>query len=190
LTKCRLPSVFCPVSSPPPLVVKCYFGNVIDLVFLGSLSTPFNIESLIYFKDCISPILSKHTSFNFHVCGSNPTKEVLNLVYENGWNLHQNLSDDELDLLLSKMTAGVLPFEYSQGVKLKIWKFFSLGLPVVGTSVFDDYSGVGKFFFSSNNYEDWAVWLKGLSVDYSIQSHTYWSCEVGSVKEQVVKSLT
>lgn len=135
-------------------------ADKIKIVFLGSLSTPFNINGLNYFKDKIFRTLKMSLDFDFYVIGSNPTNSVKNLCIENNWILIENPSDQELENILKEMSFGILPFNITQGVKVKIWSYLSMGLPILATDIFKDYDFPSDIYLASDNLDQWVVWIQ------------------------------
>lgn len=152
------------VEIPSGAIIKEKFSPIkadkIKIVFLGSLSTPFNINGLIYFKDKIFSTLKESLDFDFFVIGSNPTNSVKNICKDNNWKLIANPSDQELENILKGMSFGVLPFNITQGVKVKIWSYLSMGLPILATEIFENYDFPNDIYLAGDNLDDWVIWIQ------------------------------
>lgn len=109
----------------------------IRLLFVGSLSSQMNIDCLNYFADYFYPLIHKAFAeqITIHVVGSNPPPIIVRLCRNHGWTLRANLSDEEVDTEFLQATFSLLPFEYSNGAKLKLLKSISYGIPVLATTV-------------------------------------------------------
>jgi len=143
-------------------VVQPRIGGVRNLCFLGSLSTPFNVDALHFFGESVEPeLLRLGLEFSFTVFGSRPASDVIKLAAEKGWRLIADLSDEELDVSLCEMDAAILPFRHTQGVKLKLNHFLSVGLPVVGTAVFE--VAESKFCHFSNDLAQWVDFIDSVA---------------------------
>lgn len=125
----------------------------LKLCFMGSLSTPFNEAALFFFANKISPALSKALNFDFYVFGSSPSVAIKSLCEEMKWVLCPDLDNASLDEKLVEMDFAILPFEHTQGVKLKVMHFHAVGLPIIGTAV--NGSGDGLMDFYENDFDKW-----------------------------------
>lgn len=174
---CNTESMVLEVASAQPYSTASGIrGKDINLCFVGSLSTPFNIESIEYFSNDLWPSLRKNKRVKFHLVGSYPKEKLIKLCKKNNWKLHANLPDKELDICLSKMNAGVLPFKYSQGVKLKAWKLLSVGLPIMATSIFRDYKIPQHICLCSDSTDQWQDFIVTLTSSNKLakEAHAFW----------------
>lgn len=151
--------------------------RTLKFAFLGSLNTPFNIEGLQYLRDTIFPRFSASHDVEIHIFGSNPESSVVNMIRQCGWQLHANLSDQELEDELVGMTAGILPFAYTQGTKVKVWKFLALGVPILGTSVFEAMRLPREIFYCGDDFENWPCRAAAFTRDASKAAHLMWQSE-------------
>lgn len=162
----QLKSIYIPPTIHSPFCVRNKISDKINICFLGSLSTPFNEEALMFYAQNINVVLSENNDYSFHVFGSSPTNKVRELVKKHDWILHENLDSSALDIELSKMTFGTLPFQYTQGVKLKLYHYFSVGLPILATGIFEDeLSSYGNLVLCSDKFEEWNEKIISLSVN-------------------------
>jgi glycosyltransferase involved in cell wall biosynthesis len=109
--------------------------KTIHLLFCGSLSVKMNMDALLFFKDNFWGLLKEcfHEDIDVWIAGSCPTSSIINLCKNQGWALYPNVSDDLLDSLYATATFGILPFEYSDGAKIKLLNYLAAGLPVLAT---------------------------------------------------------
>lgn len=107
----------------------------IRLLFCGSLSVKMNLDALLFFRDRFWPLLKDHfgEGLEVWVAGSHPTSSVRSLCKQQGWTLYPGISDEKLHFLYASATFGILPFEYSNGAKIKLLNCLSAGLPVLAT---------------------------------------------------------
>jgi glycosyltransferase involved in cell wall biosynthesis len=110
--------------------------QTIHLLFCGSLSVKMNLDALLFFKDRFWGLLKGyfHECINVWIAGSHPTSSVINLCKNQGWVLYPDISDDYLDSLYATATFGILPFEYSNGAKIKLLNNLAAGLPVLAAN--------------------------------------------------------
>ena len=107
----------------------------IRLLFCGSLSAKMNLDALLFFRDRFWHLLKEHFQERIEllVAGSRPTASVVSLCKQQSWALYPNISDDKLRSLYASATFGILPFEYSNGAKIKLLNCLAAGLPVLAT---------------------------------------------------------
>jgi glycosyltransferase involved in cell wall biosynthesis len=106
-------------------------GNKV-LLFVGSLSAKINQDALRHFASQFWPHLRDHAEF--HVAGSAPPASVHELCAQEGWPLHPNVAEDELERLYAQAHFATLPFAYGEGSKLKLFEACGRGVPVLATS--------------------------------------------------------
>jgi hypothetical protein len=126
------PGVILPSSIADPILPN----NALRLLFAGSLSSQMNIDAVKYFAHFYLPefVNAFRGNLSVHIAGSNPTQDIINICHHNDWVLRANLTDAEMDKEFLEATFSILPFEYSNGLKLKLLKSFSYGVPVLACS--------------------------------------------------------
>jgi glycosyltransferase involved in cell wall biosynthesis len=102
------------------------------LVFLGRMDYAPNVDAVSYFAKNILPLLSKNANVKFHIVGTNPTKQVVNLrnyehVYVTGF------VNDPYEYL-EKAKIVVAPLRFSSDIQNKVLEAMALGKTVVMTS--------------------------------------------------------
>lgn len=131
--------------------------NPYQLIFFGSLSVRMNLDALYGFEVFYRRLVDRlGNQVTLVVAGSNPSKAVIELCNRNGWKLHQNIPDDEMDSLISSSLFSVMPFDYGAGMKLKYLKSLSLGVPCLsfGASVNPEIPLIYPSLVS-NDSEEW-----------------------------------
>jgi glycosyltransferase involved in cell wall biosynthesis len=124
------------VDCRPSVIFVPSLHKTIHLLFCGSLSVKMNLDALLFFKDKFWGLLKEcfHENIDVWIAGSHPTSSVINLCKNQGWALHSDISDDDLNSLYAAATFGILPFEYSDGAKIKLLNCLAAGLPVLATN--------------------------------------------------------
>jgi O-antigen biosynthesis protein len=101
--------------------------------FVGSFRHPPNMDGVLWFVAEVLPlVLDQLPDFRVHVAGSAMPDEIRALASESvvvhGW-------VDDLGALFGKTRMSLAPLRYGAGFKGKVGTSLSYGLPVVGTSV-------------------------------------------------------
>ena len=109
------------------------FADRHGLVFVGSFQHPPNEDGLCWFLDEVWPILdSRIREGGIDIVGAHPPDSVLRYsdaqVRVHGW-------VQDTKAILSRARLSIAPLRYGAGVKGKVGEAWSLGLPVIGTSV-------------------------------------------------------
>jgi glycosyltransferase involved in cell wall biosynthesis/SAM-dependent methyltransferase len=116
------------IPDPPP------FEEREDFLFIGSFPHPPNVDAVVFFCDEILPkVQRKLPGVKFHIVGYAPTPEVVALADRKGVVLHGFVKD--VDPLFRKCKLSVAPLRYGAGIKGKIARSLSYGLPVIATSL-------------------------------------------------------
>lgn len=107
------------------------------LSFVSSLAVQMAGDALRHFRSEIEPSLRRRFGFKLQVrvVGSSPSPAIQKLCAEGGWVLHSNVSDDDLARLLRESTFTILPFPYTNGIKLKLIRSLGSGVPFLSTRV-------------------------------------------------------
>lgn len=104
-----------------------------DILFIGGYEHPPNVDAVIYFAEKIWPRLKLQLpGIKFHVLGSKPPPEIMNLASEDiiiaGY-------VEKLDHYFDNCRLSVAPLRYGAGIKGKIGTSLSYGVPCVATFV-------------------------------------------------------
>jgi sugar transferase (PEP-CTERM/EpsH1 system associated) len=117
-----------------------YFGPVSrqagskDILFLGTMYWPPNVECVHYFCREILPIVRKSIpDCTFTIAGQRPVKSVAALGSNPGIRVTGYV--DDVRQVGSECGVFVVPLQAGSGVRVKILNAMSMGLPVVSTSV-------------------------------------------------------
>jgi hypothetical protein len=111
-------------------------GPVI-LSFVGSLGVKMARDALSHFQEQFEPKLRAEFGprLRIRVVGSQPGKEVTKICQAPGWELHPDVTDHELARLMRQSTFTILPFAYSTGIKLKLFRSLGNGTPFLSTNI-------------------------------------------------------
>ncbi len=116
-----------PTTCPP-------FSEREDILFIGSFPHTPNVDAVIYFCREIFPLVRKKLPrVKFHVVGYKPPLEVMELNDIPGVIVHGFVKD--VTPLFQKCRLSVAPIRYGAGIKGKISRSLSYGVPVIATSV-------------------------------------------------------
>lgn len=105
-----------------------------QLLFVGNLSNPANVDAVLFFAHQIWPLVVEHCpECCFVVAGRTPTPAILALGQDRQIQVKANVPD--LSKLYQTATAALVPLRFGAGTKLKLLEAFGYGVPVVSTSV-------------------------------------------------------
>jgi glycosyltransferase involved in cell wall biosynthesis len=151
-----------PIGVDPVVNGKCEDAQVdsdcVSLVFVGSLGVDMNFDALKNFSETYLPALKKKYGDQLRITllGSSPSRRVYALASRYGWELHANVSEHELNQRLCRADFSIMPFTYTAGVKLKMFKSLSCGLPFLSSQTLND-SAVERppFCLFSDRPDEW-----------------------------------
>jgi glycosyltransferase involved in cell wall biosynthesis len=105
------------------------------LVFTGAMDYYANVEAVLYFVNCILPLIKEVVpSVKFYVVGSNPTPKILDLPSEFP-NVTVTGYVDSVKSYVVNSAVFVAPMRIARGVQNKILEAMAMGVPVVTTSL-------------------------------------------------------
>lgn len=111
-----------------------HFGERRDLVFIGGFRHQPNIDAVQYFVREVFPLVrNRLPDVRFHIVGSHPTTDVKALAKTEGVFVHGFVQD--LDPILDDIKVAVAPLRFGAGIKGKIGKYLSYGVPTVATPI-------------------------------------------------------
>ena len=109
-----------------------------NVLFVGTLSLPVNVEALCWYLDHVHPRLQSSPGYHFVIAGNTRGTQVDWLrrrVQRLGdVDLHENPNAQALDALYALSSVFVNPAQSGAGVKLKTINAIEAGLPVVCTT--------------------------------------------------------
>ncbi len=113
-------------------------------IFIGGFDHTPNIDAMVWFVNNIMPeITAEIDDFSLTIIGSNPRQEILELASER---VTVTGYVPDVSEYFEKAKLFVSPLLYGAGVKGKLGQSFSLGLPVVTTSVGAEGMGLEDHF--------------------------------------------
>jgi sugar transferase (PEP-CTERM/EpsH1 system associated) len=106
----------------------------LNLVFVGVMDYPPNVEAVTYFVEKIWPsFITKHKHARFRIVGSRPSRSVQRLASQPGIEVTGYVSD--IRPYLASATMLVAPLEIARGVQNKVLEAMAAGVPVLTTPV-------------------------------------------------------
>jgi glycosyltransferase involved in cell wall biosynthesis len=116
------------------------FAERDGLLFVGNFDHRPNVDAVLWYAEAILPELRRRRpGLVLHVAGSNPPRELSLLgakdVVVHGW-----VAD--LDGLLDRVRLSVAPLRYGAGFKGKVPTSLARGVPVVGTTIAMEGTGL------------------------------------------------
>jgi glycosyltransferase involved in cell wall biosynthesis len=103
-----------------------------DIVFIGSFRHTPNVDAVLYFVEEIFPlVLSRLDGVRFHIVGSNPPKDILDLAERDNVLVHGFVQD--IGTIFDNIRLSVAPLRYGAGIKGKIGTSLIYGVPCVAT---------------------------------------------------------
>ncbi|MDR3403830.1 MAG: glycosyltransferase [Chthoniobacter sp.] len=132
------------------------------LYFLGLLSVQISLDALEFFAREFWPGLRERAEF--FVLGAHPSAAVRQLCTQHGWQLHENLAEEDLARLIEEMHFAVLPFAYGAGSKLKLVDACGRGVPVLATPAgVKGFTGLPETVLVSESLPAWRQRLDAAS---------------------------
>lgn len=105
-----------------------------NMLSLGTMSWPPNIDSMLYFTKDIMPIIRKqYLGCTLTIAGSNPSPVIQSLASEPDISVTGFV--DDADELARKCGVFIVPLRSGSGVRVKILNALAMGLPIVSTTI-------------------------------------------------------
>ncbi|MCB0481030.1 MAG: glycosyltransferase [Flavobacteriales bacterium] len=106
------------------------------LYFLGTLSWEANVNGVVHFLDNIFPlVLDKEPRCVFYIIGKEPDIRIVRAANRFGDNVEILGYVDDLDPIIKKCAAMVLPLRFGSGMKVKFLNALYRGVPVVSSTL-------------------------------------------------------
>lgn len=111
------------------------FAGRKDLIFVGGFGHDPNADAVHWFvNNVFESVLKAFPDIKFHIVGSHPPKDILDLASENVI-VHGYVSDEDLLKMYDKTRICIVPLQYGAGVKGKVVEALYNQIPLVSTSV-------------------------------------------------------
>ncbi len=193
-----LKAVFLP---PDPGVenMRPYSGDGREVLFLGSLTFPPNLEGLEWYVEHIHPRLSAVPGYSLTVAGRTGGAPVptLNKVIRRYSNISLCADPRELSGLYNRAAVFVNPVLRGAGIKLKTINALQAGVPVVSTSIGMEGTGLidGTHLLVADSADDFVRSVATLLQDRSlagrlVESAQSFLAETYESKRNISKSLS
>ncbi|MEN6371580.1 MAG: glycosyltransferase family 4 protein [Armatimonadota bacterium] len=109
--------------------------NARNILSIGTMSWPPNIDSILYFADEIYPeIKSRSDGVKLVIAGSKPAGSIRKLPSMDS-SIEVTGFVQDLSALMSEAAVFIVPLRSGSGLRVKILNAMAMGLPVVSTSV-------------------------------------------------------
>lgn len=109
-----------------------------DLVFVGTLDYPPNIDAVMRLGEMWPEILASRPGTTALVAGARPTQRITDLANRLGWELMADF--DDVRTVLGRARVSVVPLRRASGIQIKVLDAAAFGLPqVVSPVVFEGF---------------------------------------------------
>lgn len=106
-----------------------------EIISIGTMSWPPNIESMLYFADEIYPeVKSRAEDVRLVIIGSKPPESIRCLASSDS-SIEVTGFVEDLSAAASKTAVFIVPLRSGSGLRVKILNAMAMGLPIVSTSV-------------------------------------------------------
>lgn len=106
-------------------------GASYDVLFVGSLQYPPNVEAVERLADAWPAVLRERPAATAVIAGRKPTARIAELVAERGWALLPDFPD--VATVAAQARIAVAPLARTSGIQNKVLEAAALGLPQVVT---------------------------------------------------------
>ena len=118
------------------------FAGRDGLLFVGNFAHRPNVDAVRWYAQAIRPVLRRlRPGLVLHVVGADPPPDIAGLagadIVVHGW-------VRDLDSLLARMRLSIAPLRYGAGFKGKVASSLAQGLPVVGTPIAFEGTGLDE----------------------------------------------
>jgi glycosyltransferase involved in cell wall biosynthesis len=110
-------------------------ASATDIVSIGTMSWPPNIDSIHYFVREVYPaIKARINGVKLVVAGSNPPRSVRQLSEQDS-SIEITGFVEDLTTIAARAAAFIVPLRSGSGMRVKIINAMAMGLPIVSTSI-------------------------------------------------------
>jgi len=178
--KDSLKSVFLPPD--PGVSSMCpYSGDGKEVVFIGSLTVPLNVEGLEWYIEQVHPSLSKVQGYSLTVAGRTGGASIpaVNKMVRRYPNISFFPDPRELSGLYQRAAVFVNPVLRGAGIKLKTIQALHAGVPVVTTSIGMEGTGLiaGTHLVMADSADDFVSGVAMLLQDRSLAARLVHSAQ-------------
>lgn len=176
-----------------------YSGDGNEVLFVGSLTFPPNLEGLEWYLEDIHPRLSKIATYTLTVAGrtDGASIPILSKMARRYSNISLCFDPQELRDLYKKAAVFVNPVLRGAGIKLKTINALQAGVPVVSTSIGMEGTGLvdGKHLLVADSPDSFVRGVTTLLRDRSVaktlvESAQSFLAETYDCKRNIVRSLS
>lgn len=142
-----------------------------DIVSIGTMSWPPNIDATLYFAREIYPLVrARAQGVRFVITGSNPPESVRSLPSDDESIAVTGFVED-IASVASHAAVFVVPLRSGSGLRVKILNALAMGLPVVSTSVGCEGIGAehGRHLLIADGEEEFADAVVRLLSDFDLR---------------------
>jgi glycosyltransferase involved in cell wall biosynthesis len=108
-------------------------GKGRNLIFMGAMWRPHNIDAVLYFYQSIFELIRKQMpDVTFYVVGGSPSKEIASLTSDPAVRVTGYVED--ISPYYMKCDVSIVPMRIAGGIMCKVLDAMAAGLPVVTTS--------------------------------------------------------
>lgn len=136
----------------------------VRIAFVAALSVTMNVAAIVQFtRGQLQALRRAIPSLEVHVAGSRPCAGLVAHLQRCGIVVHPNPSDEQLGELLDSCHATLLPFESTNGLKLKFATSAARGIPILSYIEPPPELAGAASVLTSSSMESWAAFLRHLS---------------------------
>jgi glycosyltransferase involved in cell wall biosynthesis len=108
-------------------------GSPLDLLFVGTLDYPPNVDAVKWLHDMWPGIAAHRPGTTVGVAGARPTRKVRDIARKNGWELIADFTD--VADVYGRARVAVAPLVHASGMQIKVLDAGTLGVPQIVSPV-------------------------------------------------------
>ena len=125
-----------PIGVPDRGLKKKKDDNILNILFIGTLTWEPNNIGLIWFLKEVVPILeSENLNYHFYIVGKNPSLEIEKLSEKYKEKITITGYVDSIDEYYDKCDCTIGPLFIGSGQRVKLIEAFSKGMPAISTTI-------------------------------------------------------